>query len=181
MEVLSKLSRWNKILAMCTFIIVILKSSETMRIFKFPLWIAAVAALVLSFSSCDPLSSVEYNIHNISRDTVSITFHKEIMTSSYRGYDIEENDSVTTHYESDSCIVAVLAPNQHLSIHREWNGLYRVEHVVPAWKYIRSIRVGETEVEPVKWNNEEAWNHRTKGGGNFAKDESHYYDLWFRD
>lgn len=149
-----------------------------MRVFKFPLMLAIVA-LVVSLTSCDTRSSVEYNIHNITSDTVTVSFHKEIMTSPYQGFDVEENDSVTTHY-GDSIAVALLAPNQHLKVHRQWDGLYREEQVVHAWKYIQSIKLGEAEVESAKWDNETAWNHRTKGGGNFSKEESHYYDLWFK-
>ena len=150
-----------------------------MRNFNIPLWLAAVA-VVMSLASCDPLSSVEYNIHNITSDTVSVTFHKEIMHSLYQGYDIVENDSVTTHYENDSITVAVLAPNQYLTISREWHGLYREEWVVHAWKYIQSITIGDTETQPESWNNESAWRLKTKGGG-YGEGESRYYDLWLRD
>ena len=148
-----------------------------MKIFNISLCLAVVVLL----TSCDPMASSEYNIHNISKDTVTITFHKEIMSSSYQGFDIQENDSVTTHYGSDSLTVALLAPNQHLKIHKEWHGLYREELIVHAWVYIKSVKVGENAVDSALWYNEEAWHHRTKGGGNFAKEESHYYDLWFRD
>ena len=103
------------------------------------------------------------------------------MSSSYQGFDIQENDSVTTHYGDDSLNVASLAPNQHLKIHREWHGLYREERVVHAWRYIQSVRVGDNEADSTVWYDEAAWHHRTTGGGNFAKEESHYYDLWFRD
>ena len=151
-----------------------------MRIFNISFWLAVVAT-VMSLTSCDPLSSVEYNIRNMTSDTVSVTFYKEIMSSSYRGYDIEENDSVTTHYGSDSSVVAILAPDQFLTVHREWNGLYREEQVVHAWKYIKSIAIGGNELAPESWNNESAWRHKTKGGGKFAKDESHYYELWLRE
>lgn len=151
-----------------------------MRIFNMALGLAAVA-FVLSLTSCDPLASSEYNIHNITGDTVTITFHKEIMSSAYQGFDIQENDSVTTHYENDSLTVAYLAPNQHLKIHREWHGLYREELIVHAWVYIKEIKRGENEVDAATWDNEAAWHHRTKGGGNFDKETSHYYDLWFRD
>ena len=143
------------------------------------MWVSAVV-VALSMASCDPMSSVEYNIHNVSSDTVSVTFYKELMSSPYQGFEIEENDSVTTRYDNDSTTVARLAPNQHLKIHREWHGLYREEQVVHAWKYISSIRVGENEVDSTTWDNEAAWHHRTKGGGNFSKEESRYYDLWFR-
>ena len=151
-----------------------------MKIFNISIWLAVVA-LVMSLVSCEPFSSVEYNIHNITSDTVSVTFYREIMSSSYRGYDIEENDSVTTHHGEDSVTVALLAPNQHLKIHREWDGLYREELVVHAWKYISSIKIGETVIDSTLWDNEAAWHHRTTGGGNFSKEESHYYDLWLKD
>ena len=141
----------------------------------------AVVAVALMLAACDPISSVEYNIHNMTSDTVSITFHKELMTSAYQGFEIEENDSVTTRYDSDSITSALLAPNQHLKIHKEWHGLYREDQMVHAWMYIKSIMQGQNEVDSKKWDNEAAWHHRTKGGGNFAKDESHYYDLWFRE
>lgn len=150
-----------------------------MRIFNISLWLAVVA-FVVSLASCDVMSSVEYNILNISSDTVTVTFHKELMSSSFQGYDIEENDSVTTHYGNDSCVVAILAPNQHLKIYREWDGLYREELVVHAWRYISSIKIGDEEADSSFWDNEAAWNHYTKGGGNFAKEESHYYNLWIR-
>ena len=144
------------------------------------MWLFLLAALT-TLVSCDPMSHVEYNIHNISGDTVTVTFYKELMTSPYQGFDIKENDSVTTHYGNDSVRVAVLAPNQHLSIHREWHGLYREEQVVHAWKYIKSITIGDTEAPSSTWDNEAVWHFRTEGGGNFAKEESRYYDLWFRE
>ena len=142
------------------------------------LWLSALI-VVVSLASCDPLSSVEYNIHNITSDTVTITFYKEIMTSPYQGYTIERNDSVTIHYEQDSSRIAILAPNQHLRVQREWHGLYREEQIVPAWKYIESIKTGETELAPEQWNDEREWHSRTKGGG-FAEGESRYFDLWIR-
>ncbi len=143
------------------------------------LWLMAVT-LGLSLASCDTMSSLEYNIHNVTSDTVTITFYKELMSSPYQGYEIRENDSVTTYYTADSCNVAILAPNQHLTIQREWHGLYREELVVHAWRYISSIKLGDTEVNSSIWDNEAAWHHRTKGGGNFEKEEFHYYDLWFK-
>lgn len=143
------------------------------------IWLSFLAA-VTALASCDPMASVEYNIHNITSDTVTITFRKDIMTSPYQGYDIQENDSVTVHYGSDSLNVASLAPNQHLKIYREWHGIYREERVIHAWRYIKSITVGDREADSTAWN-EAAWHHRTKGGGNFEKEEFHYYDLWFRD
>ena len=103
------------------------------------------------------------------------------MKNREESFDIEENDSVTTHHGEDSVTVAKLAPNQHLKIHREWDGLYREELIVHGWQYISSIKIGETKVDSTMWNNEAAWHHRTKGGGRFAKEESHYYDLWFKD
>ena len=151
-----------------------------MRFFNISLWLGA-AVIFLGLVSCDTMSLVEYNIHNITSDTVAVTFYKEIMSSPYQGYDIHENDSVITHYSADSCVVAILAPNQMLRISREWSDLYREEQVVHAWKYISSIRKGNSEVASSMWDNEAAWHHRTKGGGNFAKEESHYYDLWFKN
>ena len=149
-----------------------------MRRFNIVLWMWAV---VLGLASCDPIASVEYNVHNATQDTVTVTFYKEIISSPYHGFDIEENDSVTTHHGEDSVTVALLAPNQHLKIHREWDGLYREELVVHAWKYISSIKIGETVIDSTLWDNEAAWHHRTTGGGNFSKEESHYYDLWLKD
>ena len=151
-----------------------------MKIFNISIWLAVVA-LVMSLVSCEPFSSVEYNIHNITSDTVSVTFYREIMSSSYRGYDIEENDSVTTHYGNDSSVIAILAPNQHLKVHKEWDGLYREEQIVHVWKYIKAISIGDNELALESWDNEAAWHHRTKGGGKFAKDESHYFDLWLKN
>lgn len=137
-------------------------------------------AIILSMVSCDPISSLEYNIYNMTSDTVTVTFYKEFMSSPYQGYDIEENDSVTTHYSADSCNVALLAPNRRLMVQREWHGLYREEWLVHAWRYIKSIKIGDIKTDSTTWNNEAAWHHRTKGGGRFAKEESHYYDLFLR-
>ncbi|MBR4828787.1 MAG: hypothetical protein IKZ92_03200 [Muribaculaceae bacterium] len=146
-----------------------------MGIFKISLWVAVVAVL-LSLASCDPISSVEYSIINKTSDTVSVTFYKEIMTSPYQGYDIEENDSVTIHYQNDSSKVATLAPDQRLSVHREWNGLYREELIVPIWKYIKSINTGDLELPAESWNKETAWYLKTEGGKRF-QGESRYYSL----
>ena len=143
------------------------------------LWMAFLA-VVLSLVSCDPMSSVEFKIYNKSTDTVTVAMYKEIMTSSYKGYTIIENDSVSTDYEADSCNVAVLAPEQVLVVDNEWSGLYREELIVPFWKYITSIKKGENEVRPELWNNEAAWHLKTDGGGRF-EDESRHYDIVFHD
>ena len=104
-----------------------------MKTIHIPIWLIIIAFLS-TLAACDTMSSVEYNIHNMTSDTVSVTFYKELMSSPYQGYEIEENDSVTTRYDNDSVTVARVAPNQHLKIHREWHGLYREEFVVHAWK-----------------------------------------------
>lgn len=138
-------------------------------------------AVAMSLTSCDPFSSVEFNVHNMTSDTVAVTFHSAIVTSPYQGYDIVENDSVTTHYENDSNLVAILIPGQHLTISREWDGLYRDDQVVPAWKYITAIKIGDTELDPTRWNNESSWHLKTDGGGRFTEKESRYYDLYLRN
>ena len=66
------------------------------------LWILAMI-MSLSLSSCDPMSSLECEIYNKTGDTVTVTLYKEIMISSFQGYTIVENDSVSTHYDADSC------------------------------------------------------------------------------
>ena len=149
-----------------------------MKRIHFTLWLTVCIVLV-SFMSCDTMSSVDYNIHNITTDTVTVTFHREIMTSPYQGYDIVENDSVTTHYGGDSAMVAVLAPNQYLIVKREWSGLYREELVVPAWRYIAAIRVGDTELDSEQWTTESLW-HIRSNAGRFNKNETRHYDLWIR-
>lgn len=140
----------------------------------------SLLALAVSLGSCDVMSSVEYNVHNMTSDTVTVTFYQEIMTSPYQGYTIIENDSVTTHHAGDSDYVAVLAPNQYLRVQREWDGLYREEQVVPAWRYISSIKIADTELAPEQWTTESLWHVRTEGGGRFSHEESRYYDLWIR-
>ena len=81
--------------------------------------VTLVAGVILT--SCDPLSSVEYKVHNKTSDTVVVTMHNEILDSSYQGFDIQESDSVITHYGSeDSISVAVLAPDMVLTVHDEW-------------------------------------------------------------
>ena len=150
-----------------------------MKKINITLWIALLA-VVMSLVSCDPMSSVEYKIYNKTADTVTVTMYKEIMTSSYKGYTIIENDSVSTDYEADSCTVAVLAPEQILVVDNEWSGLYREELLIPFWRYIISITKGDTEIRPDLWNNEAAWHLKTEGGGRF-EDESRYYDIVLRD
>ncbi|MBR5170174.1 MAG: hypothetical protein IKW85_06360 [Muribaculaceae bacterium] len=143
------------------------------------LWLAAVACL-LSLASCDPMSSVDYRIYNMMDDTVTVDMHKEIMTSAYEGYSIED-DSVTTRYTSDDSVyIAILAPKQSLVVHDDWSGLYHEEQVVPFWKYIKSIKVADTELAASKWNNEQAWIMKKTGGGNF-EGESRRYDLFLRN
>jgi len=154
-----------------------------MRYLKMPLWLLILALTAMSLTSCDPLSSVEYKIYNMTEDTVAVSFYKEIMTSPYQGYSIEENDSVTTDYNptegNDSILTAVLAPKQALSVSREWNGLYREERIVPAWKYIKSMTMGDREADPEVWGDESRWTMKTKGGG-FGEGESRYYQLLLR-
>ena len=145
-----------------------------MRIFNISVCMAVVA-MVMSLVSCDPLSSVDYKLYNKTNDTVTVTMYKEIFSSAYGGYDIEENDSVVNHYgEDDSVSVAILAPDQVLSVHREWSGLYREEWVVPVWKYISSIKAGDTEVAPEQWNQESLWHLKTDGVKRFQGESRHY-------
>ena len=145
-----------------------------MRIFNISVCMAVVA-MVISLVSCDPLSSVDYKLYNKTNDTVTVTMYTEILSSAYGGYDIEENDSVVNHYgEDDSVSVAILAPDQALSVHREWSGLYREEWVVPVWKYISSIKAGDTEVAPEQWNQESLWHLKTDGVKRFQGESRHY-------
>ena len=145
-----------------------------MRIFNIYVCMAVVA-MVMSLVSCDPLSSVDYKLYNKTNDTVTVTMYKEILSSAYGGYDIEENDSVVNHYgQDDSVSVAILAPDQVLSVHREWSGLYREEWVVPVWKYISSIKAGDTEVAPEQWDQESLWHLKTDGGKRFQGESRHY-------
>jgi len=138
-------------------------------------------AIIVSLVSCDPLSSVEYQIYNLTDDTVIVDMHREVLASSYQGYDIQENDSVTTHYGAeDSVSVAVLAPNMIMTVHDEWNGLYREEQVIPLWRYIKSIAVGGSELPAATWDNEAAWHLKTQGGGRF-EGESRRYQLLLRN
>ena len=150
-----------------------------MRIFNISVCMAVVA-MVMSLVSCDPLSSVDYKLYNKTNDTVTVTMYTEILSSAYGGYDIEENDSVVNHYgEDDSVSVAILAPDQVLWVHNEWNGLYREEQIVPFWKYIRSIKAGEKEFPADSWDNEAAWHLKTEGGKKF-QGESRYYSIILR-
>ena len=88
------------------------------------LWLAGLAVISASLVSCDPVSSVDYKLYNKTSDTVTVAMYKEILTSSYGGFAVVESDSVTTYYgEADSVNVAVLAPDQVLWVHDEWNWL----------------------------------------------------------
>ena len=152
---------------------------KTMRIFHSSMWLAAIA-VVLSLVSCDPMSSVEFKIYNKTSDTVTISMYKQILSSVYQGYDIQENDSVTTHYGvEDSVSVAVLAPEMVMTVHNEWSGRYWEERVIPLWEYIKSITVGETALPALAWDNESVWHLRTEGGKRF-QGESRYYDIVLR-
>ena len=146
-------------------------------IYSVLLWLAVVSFML---ASCDPLSSVEYKIYNKTADTVTVDMYKEILASSYKGYDIEENDSVTTHYGvEDSISVALLAPEMVLTVHNEWSGRYWEERVIPLWRYIKSITVGETQLPASAWDNESVWHLKTEGGKRF-QGESRYYDIVLR-
>ena len=151
---------------------------STMKtIYSVLLWLAVVSFML---ASCDPLSSVEYKIYNKTADTVTVDMYKEILASSYKGYDIEENDSVTTHYGvEDSISVALLAPEMVLTVHNEWSGRYWEERVIPLWRYIKSITVGETQLPASAWDNESVWHLKTEGGKRF-QGESRYYDIVLR-
>lgn len=145
---------------------------------RYPILAIAMCAL-LSLAACDPLSSVDYKIHNMTDDTVTVTFYREIMRSSYQGYTIEENDSVSTRYQGDSSMVAILPPGQRLGVQYGWSGLYREELIVPLWRYIKTITVADNELDSLKWGYEQAWHLKTQGGG-FGEGESRYYDLYLR-
>jgi len=152
-----------------------------MKNLRKPLWPALLAAMVLSMVSCDPVSSVEYRIYNKTADTVTVVMHKEILSSSYGGFAIERSDSATTHYgEADSLSVATLAPDQVLWVHREWDGLYREEQIIPLWKYIQSVKAGDNELPASEWDHESAWHLRTAGAKRF-EGESRSYILTLRD
>ena len=141
----------------------------------------AVVAAIMALTSCDPISSVEYKIYNKTADTVAVDMYDEILSSSYAGFDIEENDSVTTHYGvEDSVSVAILAPDQVLCVHDEWDGLYREERIIPFWIYIISIKTGDKEFPRDSWDKESAWHLNTEGGKRF-QGESRYYSIILRN
>lgn len=149
--------------------------SMTMRTIHYIASWMTLMCTILFLTSCDPVSSVDYKIYNKTADTVTIDMYKEILSSSYQGFDIVKNDSVTTHYgEQDTVSVAVLAPDMVLTVKREWSGLYREEWVVPVWKYIRSIIAGKTELPSTAWEDEAVWSLRTDGGGRFEGESRHY-------
>ena len=149
------------------------------RIYTSVSLIAVFAVLLLT--SCDPVSSLDYKIYNKTSDTVTVDMYKEILLSSYGGYSIVESDSVTTHYgKEDSVNVAVLAPDQVLWVHNEWDGVYREERIVYFWEFIKSIKQGDNELPADSWNNEPAWHLRTEGGKRF-QGESRYYILTLRE
>ncbi len=152
-----------------------------MKNIKMSLWLAGLAAVSASLVSCDPVSSVDYKLYNKTSDTVTVAMYKEILTSSYGGFAIVESDSVTTYYgEADSVNVAVLAPDQVLWVHDEWDGLYREELVVPFWKYIKTIKTSDREWPSDSWDSESVWHLETEGGKRF-EGESRYYILTLRD
>ncbi|MBQ9820887.1 MAG: hypothetical protein IJM58_02070 [Muribaculaceae bacterium] len=152
-----------------------------MKNIKLPLWLAGLAVISASLVSCDPVSSVDYKLYNKTSDTVTVAMYKEILSSSYGGFAIVESDSVTTYYgEADSVNVAVLAPDQVLWVHDEWDGLYREELVVPFWKYIKTIKTSDREWPSDSWDSEPVWHLETEGGKRF-EGESRYYILTLRD
>ncbi len=143
------------------------------------LWIA-VLAIVVSLTSCDPMSSVDYKVHNMTGDTVTVAMYMEILSSDYQGFTIEQQDSLVGRYgQDDSVNVAILAPNQALAVHYDWSGLYREDFIVPLWQYISSIRVGCSVRPRDSWDNEPAWHLKVTGGKRF-QGESRYYDLYLR-
>jgi len=116
----------------------------------------------------------EINVQGVNSD---VTLH--VPTTA--GFTIEMSDSVPIHYgEADSVSVAILAPGQVLSVRDEWDGLYREEQIVPFWKYIKSITVGDDELPDILWNNEPAWHLNTEGGKRY-QGESRHYILALRD
>ena len=97
---------------------------HNMKSLRISLWLALVAVLVTGLVSCDPISSVDYKIVNKQSDTVTVSMYEAILVSSYGGYSILEGDSVVASYgEDDSISVALLAPDQVLWVHDEWDGL----------------------------------------------------------
>lgn len=150
-----------------------------MKAIHITILLAALAA-IMTLTSCDPLSSVDYKIHNATEDTVTVTMYEEIFASSYQGYTIE-GDTANIRYSTDDSIrVAVLGPQQTLSFHDDWKGLYWEERITPAWRFIKSIKIGDNEIDRQQWSDEAAWHLRTEGGGRF-EGESRYYDLWLKD
>ena len=143
-------------------------------------WLAIIGIIII-LTSCDPVSSLDYKIYNKTSDTVTVDMYKEILLSSYDGYSVVESDSVTVHYgKEDSVSVAVLAPDQVLWVHNEWDGLYREERIVHFWEFIKSMKLVDNELPAESWNNEPAWHLRTEGGKRF-QGESRYYILTLRD
>lgn len=139
------------------------------------MWLSILAALT-ALVSCNPVSSVDYRVLNLTEDTVTVTMYKDILTSDYQGYVIEDNDTVLARYgKDDSVSVAVLKPKQALWVHNDWEGLYWEERIIPLWKYIKTIRVGDTERTASSWDNEESWYLKTDGGKRFEGESRHYF------
>ena len=99
--------------------------------------------------SCDPGSTVEYKICNMSNCDAIIELKGNV------GYNIIHKDSITYHHSSERANV-ILKPEEALRKYLEWMN-NRVEAHTPLWEEIINIKIGDSIVLPQYWNNADSW------------------------
>ncbi len=99
--------------------------------------------------SCDPGSTVEYKIYNMSNYDAIIELKENVE------YNIFHKDSITYHHSSEKNNI-ILKPKETLRKYCEWMN-NRVEAHTPLWEEILNIQIEDSIVPPQYWNNADCW------------------------
>ena len=131
--------------------------------------IIIIALIVLV--SCDPMSSVEYRIINLSHKNTVIEFKEGFY------YNVHHEDSTNFYYSTDNR-TAVLKHNEFISIYYEWINP-TVESHTPLWMELQDIQMEDSIVPREYWNNPKSW--QKSGDKGIMGGEEIKYNLFLQD
>ena len=125
-----------------------------------------VCCMMLLYS-CDPESAYYFTVQNMTNDTVSVNMHLDrasINFVKFAGKKIYPHDE--QKWQDD--LTVILPQKKKISVKmgsRLGKTAPTMDAITPLWESIRSIKIGEHDLKPEKWNNGDLWNLKINGPG----------------
>ena len=135
--------------------------------------VVILSFLILLLASCDPSSSYEFRIHNVTNKKVTVRMlpGNPIVIETIMGRRSVSNDTLIIINPGENLLSEWVITNAKL--HSMWE-----DNVIPLWTNIVAIKIGDKPVSSAKWKNPANWIVSGSGGGALEYTEKREYDLW---